>query len=122
MFKTLKLLIINVSVFVLFFTGSLVFYEFLFRKNDNNNLLRVDKELGWDTINEIELIGNLFTKREITFIGDSFTQNALWTHETILQLNLQNYFTSGYSEGVSGYGTIQSLKKLKIAAALLSSV
>ena len=113
MFKTLKLLIINVSVFVLFFTGSLVFYEFLFRKNDNNNLLRVDKELGWDTINEIELIGNLFTKREITFIGDSFTQNALWTHETILQLNLQNYFTSGYSEGVSGYGTIQSLKKLK---------
>ena len=46
------------------------------------------------------------------FIGDSFTHNGKWTHETIKTLN-KKISVEGFSLGADGFSTIQSYIKLK---------
>lgn len=80
----------------------------------SNFRLIYDPYLGWDSAPPMTpLEGNQSNFPVVYFLGDSFTEGKKWpqlSQDYAKEMGLQ---FSGYSLGVSGYGTIQSYLKLK---------
>ena len=117
MFKIIKLLSINFLVFLFLLIIGFFILEIIVSDSKNQaeqkGSLVFDDVLGWDSnpsIEEIEKKNN--SSKKIMFIGDSFTHNVRWTHETIKTLN-KKISVEGFSLGVSGFSTIQTYIKLK---------
>tara|TARA_B100000700_G_C14959066_1_gene815514 strand:+ start:249 stop:1337 length:1089 start_codon:yes stop_codon:yes gene_type:complete len=117
MFKIIKLLSINFLVFLFLLIIGFSILEIIISDSENQGerkgSLIFDRILGWDSFPPIEEIGKKNdSSKKIIFIGDSFTHNVKWTHETIKTLN-EKISVEGFSLGASGFSTIQSYIKLK---------
>lgn len=115
--KVLRITVINILLFIVMLGLALGLFEgwLAYRDTSNNagviKTLKEDRVNGWESMPEMTQIGKDGASK-IIFVGDSFTQGARWTGDTINNLTNSGHSVSGYSLGVAGYGTIQELNKL----------
>jgi hypothetical protein len=76
--------------------------------------LEPDPTLGWNSVPPLrELALNGDGGPAVIYMGDSFTQAALWPDEAQRLLREDALRTTGFNLGVSGYGTTQAMMKLR---------
>ena len=117
MLKIIKLISINFLVLFCLIIIGFSILEIIISDSENQveqkGSLIFDHTLGWDSNPPVEEIEKKKkASKKIMFIGDSFTHNGKWTHETIKTLN-KKISVEGFSLGASGFSTIQSYIKLK---------
>lgn len=76
-------------------------------------LLVADRRLGWDSQPAFQAVDPDSRGPVIYFIGDSFVHFKRWPGHALARAQRLGKGFRGYSFGVSGYGTLQSLLKLQ---------